>query len=148
VQPAGPDVPGRGVRASDVERERCAHTLRDAYAEGRLSLEELEERLTRARDARTRLELRALTRDVPRDHARRAGQALDRLDRAALTVHATVFTGIGGGLSGLWALTGQGDYWPAWVIAPAALLLGSHAGGSWAVRRAVRRRGQSGGSRS
>lgn len=140
MQPAGPDVPGRGVRASDVERERCAHTLRDAYAEGRLSLEELEERLARTRDAGTRLELRRLTRDVPHDHARRAARALDHLDRAALTVHATVFTGVGGSLTGLWAVTGQGDYWPAWVIAPAAMLLGSHAGGSWAVRRSLRRR--------
>ncbi|MDQ3768359.1 MAG: DUF1707 domain-containing protein [Actinomycetota bacterium] len=143
MQLAGPDIPGRGVRASDAERERCAHVLRDAYAEGRLSLAELEERLTRARDARTRVELRVLTRDVPRDHVRRAGRALERLDRAALTVHATVFTGVGGGLSGLWALTGQGDFWPAWIIAPAAVLLGSHAGSSWAVRRAVRRRRQS-----
>jgi hypothetical protein len=140
VQSAGPGLPARGVRASDAERERCAQALRAAYAEGRLSLEELEDRLTCTRDARTRLELRALTRDVPRDHARRAGRALDRLDRAALTVHATVFTGIGSGLTGLWALTGQGDYWPAWVIAPAAMLLGAHAGGSWSLRRAVRRR--------
>lgn len=93
MQRAGPDLPLRGVRASDAERDRCTEVLRDAYAEGRVSLEELEERLARTRDAGTRLELRRLTRDVPHDHARRAARA-DHLDRAALTVHATVFTGL------------------------------------------------------
>lgn len=41
AQSAGPGFPARAVRASDAERERCAQALRVAYAEGRLSLEEL-----------------------------------------------------------------------------------------------------------
>ena len=141
MQPApGTWFPVREARASDAERERCASLLRDAFAEGRLELGELEGRLDRARAARTRWELRGLVADLPREHVARAGRALDRLDRLALRAHATVFGGVSTGLTGLWAAFGQGDYWPAWIVAPAAAVLATHAGGSWTVRRLLRRR--------
>jgi hypothetical protein len=53
------------VRASDAERERTADVLRRAAGEGRLTVEELDERLAAAYAARTRSELDALVRDVP-----------------------------------------------------------------------------------
>jgi len=39
------DAPRGGIRASDAERERTAQSLRDDYAAGRLSGDELDERL-------------------------------------------------------------------------------------------------------
>lgn len=43
MQPApGTGFPVRDALASDAERERCASALRDAFAEGRLELRELE----------------------------------------------------------------------------------------------------------
>jgi hypothetical protein len=45
------------LRASDAERERVAGLLRDAAAEGRITLEELSERLELAWAARTQAEL-------------------------------------------------------------------------------------------
>ena len=51
--------------ASDAERERAVARLRRGAAEGRLSVEELDERCERAYAARTRGELDALIGDLP-----------------------------------------------------------------------------------
>ncbi|MEU8549584.1 DUF1707 domain-containing protein [Streptomyces roseoverticillatus] len=53
------------MRASDAERERIAEALREAVAEGRLTMEEFEERLEAAYKARTHGELEPLVRDLP-----------------------------------------------------------------------------------
>ncbi|MGW7367132.1 DUF1707 SHOCT-like domain-containing protein [Streptomyces sp. NPDC054841] len=53
------------MRASDAEREQIAERLRDAVAEGRLDMEEFEERLDATYKARTRGELEPLVRDLP-----------------------------------------------------------------------------------
>ncbi|WP_457519178.1 DUF1707 domain-containing protein [Streptomyces sp. TE33382] len=53
------------MRASDAERERIAETLREAVAEGRLEMEEFEQRLDAAFKARTHGELEPLVRDLP-----------------------------------------------------------------------------------
>lgn len=53
------------VRASDAERNRVVAALRDAAGEGRLTLEELAERLDAALGATTREELERLTADLP-----------------------------------------------------------------------------------
>lgn len=54
-----------GIRASDRDRDAVVTTLRDAYAAGRLTLEEFDERTTAAYAGRTWGELRELTRDLP-----------------------------------------------------------------------------------
>lgn len=53
------------VRASDAERDRAAEVLRAAYAEGRLTRDELDQRVEAAYAARTRASLRDLTSDLP-----------------------------------------------------------------------------------
>lgn len=60
---AVPDLPD--LRASDADRERVAEVLRDALAEGRLDMEEFEERLEQTYKARTYGELAPVTRDLP-----------------------------------------------------------------------------------
>ncbi len=52
-------------RASDAEREQAVVRLRDASAEGRLTLEELAERTALAYRARSHAELELLTADLP-----------------------------------------------------------------------------------
>lgn len=51
-------------RASDADRDRVAEILRVAAGDGRLTLDELDERLEAALSARTRGELAALTADL------------------------------------------------------------------------------------
>jgi hypothetical protein len=67
------------MRASDAERERIAERLRDAVAEGRLTMEEFEERLDAAYRARTHSELEPLVGDLPAPAgARPAGEPAAR----------------------------------------------------------------------
>jgi hypothetical protein len=53
------------MRASDADREAVATRLRDHYAEGRLTQDELDERVSVALTAKTFGELRTLTTDLP-----------------------------------------------------------------------------------
>jgi hypothetical protein len=53
------------IRASDSDRERTVGVLREAYALGRLTLAEFDERTTAAFTGRTWGDLRALTQDLP-----------------------------------------------------------------------------------
>lgn len=54
-----------GIRASDSDRERVVEILRGGYTEGRLTLDEFDERTTAAYAARTWSQLRELTSDLP-----------------------------------------------------------------------------------
>ena len=56
---------GIGLRVSDAERDATAAELREHYAAGRLSLDELNERISRAFAARTRGDLSAVLHDLP-----------------------------------------------------------------------------------
>jgi hypothetical protein len=53
------------IRASDAEREQAVTRLREASAEGRLTLEEFSQRVEAAYGAKTHEELERLTEDVP-----------------------------------------------------------------------------------
>ena len=55
----------QSIRASDQERESVVDVLRDAYADGRLTLDEFEERTSAAYAAKTWADLRELTSDLP-----------------------------------------------------------------------------------
>ncbi len=55
----------RPIRASDRERESVVDVLRDAYTEGRLTLDEFEDRTSAAYASKTWSDLRELTGDLP-----------------------------------------------------------------------------------
>ncbi|MTE20642.1 DUF1707 domain-containing protein [Streptomyces sp. TRM43335] len=57
--------PGSELRAGHADREEVAERLREAAGDGRIDLEELEERLEKALTAKTYGELDALTADLP-----------------------------------------------------------------------------------
>jgi hypothetical protein len=56
----------RELRASDADRENVVGTLRRAVGEGRLTMDEFDERAAVAYAARTLGELEDLTADLPR----------------------------------------------------------------------------------
>ncbi|MDI3386915.1 DUF1707 domain-containing protein [Streptomyces sp. B-S-A8] len=64
------------LRASDADRERVAERLREAVAEGRLDMEEFQERLDVTYKARTYGELEPVTRDLPEAAAASAPPAV------------------------------------------------------------------------
>jgi hypothetical protein len=59
------ELPADALRCSDAERERTAALLHAATGEGRLSIDEVEERLAKIYEARYRHELDAVTADLP-----------------------------------------------------------------------------------
>jgi hypothetical protein len=56
---------GFNVRVGDADRDAVAAQLREHYADGRLTLDELNERLDQAFAAKTRADLDVVMRDLP-----------------------------------------------------------------------------------
>jgi Domain of unknown function (DUF1707) len=127
------------VLASDGEREETVRALRSHFASGRLDREELERRVERAYRASSRGELGHLLRDLPRLHGGVLARRFYRWQRELLPYHAGAFLSINGALTGIWAATGEGRFWPAGVLAPTTILVVSHAFGSNWLRTRLRR---------
>lgn len=101
------------LRVSDREREAQAELLREHAGEGRLSTEELEERLDLTYAARTRGELAKLLDDLPAIST--TAPAGDRRPRH-FGDEPTAFVLINLVLIGIWAATGAGYFWPIWPL--------------------------------
>jgi hypothetical protein len=110
------------LRTSDAERDRVAGELREHAAQGRLSVDELAERLERVYTTRTRGELGPLTADLPSTRRREAA-------RADLRGHARWFLLVNLLLIAIWAASGAGYFWPIWPLLGWGIGLGSHAFG-------------------
>lgn len=135
------------MRASDADRDRVAGALREHCAQGRLTVDELNERLEAAFSARTLGDLEQVTKDLPEEDlhyrpiaahqrarpvpARRGGggafrTALRTAGAAYVTTNLICFM--------VWlivAVTGGGAYpWFLWVAGPwGAVLLVGHVFG-------------------
>src|SRR6185437_5565071 len=69
------------LRISDIDRDRAAEVLREAHAQGRITVDELDERLTSVYNAKTFADLVPVTRDLPatQDAAAAAAPARRRI---------------------------------------------------------------------
>ncbi|GAB3702270.1 DUF1707 domain-containing protein [Mariniluteicoccus flavus] len=109
------------VRVGDRERSDLVNELGDHFAAGRLTRDELDERVTSALGARTQGELDELRRDLPApnmrleqapsgdDLARRAKALWFSTGLLPWAVMAVVFVLI-------WVMTGARYFWPVWPI--------------------------------
>jgi hypothetical protein len=95
-------APGR-VRASDVEREEYAKVIRTAMTEGRLNLEEGEERLSRVYATTYRDELGPLIADLPSSTAFNTPEFLGEA-RNRLRAHTGRVISVAALLTGIWLL--------------------------------------------
>lgn len=84
-------LPTTAVRASDQERERVVDMLREAAGEGRLTFEELTDRVEAALRAATRHELEELTSDLPQATVGAPASASTGRELAAPAQRSTVF---------------------------------------------------------
>ena len=104
------------IRASDAERERVASALSAHAGEGRLTVEELDERTAAAYSARTLPELAALTADLPAIAAAptiaTAAVPEEEELRDEFRSHLTTYVLVQILLIGIWAASGPGYFWP------------------------------------
>ena len=117
------------MRTSDQEREQVAEILRAAVTEGRLTLEEGDERLAAVYAAKFRDELGPLTADLP-DGGRRALAETPQArlaTRRHLRRHASFVAVLALFLTGLWALSGAHFFWPAIPLVFLVMGLARHA---------------------
>lgn len=124
------DTRSARIRAADADRERVATAVQTAGSEGRLTLEEVEERLGRVYAARFTDELGALTADLPRPVPPPAGFPLTRAAlrrHPALRVHLAVVVAVAVLVIVRWAVLGAGFFWPAFPVFWLAVSLLVHA---------------------
>jgi hypothetical protein len=130
------------MRAADDDRERVAEMLRTAHGEGRLTQDELLERVDATYEARTFRELDHVIEDLPVQ--RNPGSALTgkprsappavrkpigrRIARGALNVNWWIYGGTVAVCVTVWlilAITGTAEgYWPLWVAGPWGIFMG------------------------
>jgi Domain of unknown function (DUF1707) len=132
--PVDPDA----MRAANADRERVVAQLNEAFAEGRLEVGELDERVSKAYAAKTMGELKPLTVDLPPAGtvARRspspvpeavAGRGVARRgDRADARMAVAGMTGIfvlNVVIWGVISLAGRHViyFWPVWILIPLGL---------------------------
>jgi hypothetical protein len=114
--PDGPDL-----RVSDEQRDRAAQEIREHFAAGRLTDDELSDRIQAVYGARTEGELKALTADLPKLPATRAEQKAEIAQRRR-DLQRRMLQEAGGGSGGflictaIWLASGaSGFFWPILV---------------------------------
>jgi Domain of unknown function (DUF1707) len=128
------------LRAGDQDRDRTIATLREAFAEGRLTQDEFDGRMGQATAARTMGDLAALTVDLPPAPAATpvpvaatvaADVEVDE-ERDNLRKGWAAWAGVSLMVNVIWLGTWitEGDptyYWPIWVMGPwgAAMVIGT-----------------------
>ncbi|MGN6868949.1 MAG: DUF1707 SHOCT-like domain-containing protein [Solirubrobacteraceae bacterium] len=109
------------LRASDEQRDRTAAEIREHFAAGRLSDEELSDRVHAAYSARTEGDLEALLADLPKLPATRAQQKAEIAQRRH-DLQRRLLQEAGGGsgafliCTAIWLASGaSGFFWPIFV---------------------------------
>ncbi len=137
------------MRASDSDRERVSEILRDAHGDGRLSQEELLDRLESTYNARTYHELDRVIDDLPlarrpvadvtdkivqrpRSQPRPAKRfTAQRVTRTLLNVSWWTYGAVVAMCTVIWMLVlvatdvGTQYFWPLWVAGPWGVVLGT-----------------------
>jgi len=118
-----------GLRVSDEERERVVREIREHFAAGRLTEDELSDRVQAAYKARTVGELGSLRADLPPLPATRAEQRAELAARRG-ELQRRVLQQSGGTLVAfvvctvIWFAAGAtGSFWPVWVALIAVIPL-------------------------
>jgi Domain of unknown function (DUF1707) len=110
------------LRVADAEREQLIEELREHAGAGRLTSDELEERIGGAYSASTRAHLDALRADLPVSSTSVKLALVKRKGRLRrrLMQEAGGSLGVSALAVGIWLAAGghhgHGPFWPAWVI--------------------------------
>jgi len=124
--------PEPSLRASDAEREHHAELLREHAAQGRLTVDELDERLDRVFAARTRGELAPVVADLPAASPRE--RPVRRRERT-IRPEVAAYVAVNLMLIVIWAATGAGYFWPIWPLLGWGVGLMGPCSRAWPQRR-------------
>ena len=145
-------MPDPNLRAADVDRQAVAARLGQHLSEGRLTVEEYDERVAAAYAARTYGDLDRLFADLPRDTpapARRVPGATPTGStpvpgRGHVRGEWARWASVGAIVTAIWLFTsisgGFHYFWPVWVVGPwGAVLLARSLSGAPHPSRGRRR---------
>lgn len=117
------------LRVSDAERDQAAGQLREHFASGRITEEELNERIQAAYGARTQQELSSLLGDLPALPATRQQLRAELAERRRV-LRRRLLQEAGGAATPfvictvIWAASGAaGGFWPGFVAIPLIIML-------------------------
>jgi hypothetical protein len=114
---AAPEAERGDLRASDAERDAAVESLRTHAQAGRLTSDELEDRVAAALAATTRADLAKLHVDLPAPPApRRSPAARPEYVRRSHAHAGFPFVPIAILLVVVWAVSGAGYFWPLWPL--------------------------------
>jgi hypothetical protein len=126
------------MRAGDADRDQVIARLRDAFAEGRLTQSEFDDRMNQAHQAKTIGDLAPLTADLPTSPPAHINTPTEmERSRKSRDLRAAwgAWVGVGVLMIVIWFATGLtsgsfGFFWPIWVIGPwgAAMLIAQLTG--------------------
>jgi Domain of unknown function (DUF1707) len=115
------DAGDQDLRVSDEQRERAVQDIREHFAAGRLTEDELSDRVQAAYAAQTQRELASQLADLPRLPATRAQQKAELAARRG-ELQRRLIQEAGGGAgafvicTGIWAASGaSGFFWPIFI---------------------------------
>lgn len=97
------------LRISDTDRDRAAEVLREAHAHGRITVDELDERLSSVYAAKTEADLVPVTRDLPATPGPRPAATVPARGRIGGTARFRTSLAILGGASrdGAWVVPSE-----------------------------------------
>lgn len=109
------DTPGE-IRISDNDRDRYNDVLKQAYAQGRITESELEDRLTTVFDARYESDLSPVVADLPQSTSLQIASPGhdDNDDRVSASISPLLAAPLI--CTAVYAMTDfGGNFWPMWV---------------------------------
>jgi hypothetical protein len=118
-----------GLRVSDDDREKVVREIREHFAAGRLSEDELSQRVQTAYDARTSSELAAVRADLPKLPPTPAEQRAELVERRRALQRRTLQESGGAFVvflicTVIWVAAGaSGAFWPVWIALVALIPL-------------------------
>lgn len=117
------------LRISDLERDQAAQQLREHFAAGRLTQDELNERVQAVYQARTQQQLQSLLSDLPNLPAS-PQQARAELVERRRHLQRRLLQETGGAATPflictlIWAASGaDSPFWPIWVAIPLIIMV-------------------------
>lgn len=115
-----PDDPRHELRIGDADRERVARILGRHMSDGRLDMEEYEERLETVYAAVTRADLDPVLADMPELNERSIAPATASKApvwaQLAFRLHLIVYLAVSALMVLIWVVAGAGAFWPIWPV--------------------------------